>query len=110
MRPDTHFEIEFETSESSDRVVAQLQNAADVLAFAKSKLRPGSELLVACLGHGTDYGNLIFAFDASGSVSLRALEHSGFAVHGVSKEQALEALEYWLPAQERLPSLEWAEE
>jgi hypothetical protein len=110
MRPQTHFEIEFATSESSDPVKARLHDGADVLDFVKEKLRPGSELLVACLGDGVDYGNLILDFDLLGGVSLRALEHSGFAVHRVSSEQALQALEYWLPAQERLPSLQWTEE
>lgn len=110
MRPGTHFEIEFAASESSGRVETCLQHGADVLAFAKNKLRPNSELLVACLGNGADYGNLIIEIDALGGASLRALEHSGFAVDQTSKEQALQALEYWLPAQQRLPSLKWTEE
>jgi hypothetical protein len=110
MRPDTYFEIELAASETSDRVKARLHDGADVLDFVKEKLRPGSELLVACLGDGADYGNLILDFDVLSGVTIRALEHSGFAVHRVSREQALRALEYWLPAQERLPSLQWTEE
>lgn len=110
MRPDTHFEIEFAPSESSGRVETRFQHGADVLAFANDMLRPNSELLVACLGNGTDYGNLIIEIDALGGASLRALEHSSFAVDQTSKEQALQALEFWLPAQERLPNLKWTEE
>ena len=110
MRPDTHFEIEFVPSESGGRVETRLQDGADVLAFAKEQLRPSSELLVACLGNGVDYGNLIIEMDELGGASLRALEHSGFAVGQISREQALQALEYWLESQRRLPSLKWTEE
>ena len=110
MRPLTYFEIEFATSGGNDRVEARLHDDADVLALVKEKLQPGSEFIVACLGDGVDHGNLILDFDALAGVSLRALEHSGFAVHRVSRDQALQALEYWLPAQERLPSLQWTEE
>ena len=110
MRPHTYFEIEFATNEGSNRVEARLHDGADVLALTEEKLQPGSELIVACLGRGVDYGNLVLDFDALVGVSLRALEHSGFTVHRVSRAQALQALEYWLPAQERLPSLQWTEE
>ena len=107
MHPYTHFVIESAANESSGRVETRLQHGADVLAFAKNKLRPNSELLVACLGNGTDYGNLIVEIDALGEASLRALAHSGFAVGKISKEQALQALEYWLPAQERSAGHPW---
>ena len=110
MHPNTYFEIEFATREGGALAKARLHDSAGVLAFVTGKLRPGSELLVACLGDGVDYGNLILNFDVLGEVSLRVLEHSGFAVHQVSREQALQALEYWLPAQDRLPSLQWTEE
>lgn len=105
-----HFEIEFAASESSERVETRFQDETDVLAFAKNKLRANSELIVACLASGTDYGNLIIEIDVLGRASLRALEHSGFAVQRTTKEMALQALEYWLPAQERLPNLNWTEE
>lgn len=110
MRLDMHFEIEFAANESSGRVEIHFKNGEDVLAFAKNKLRANTELLIACLGNGTDYGNLIIEIDAQGWASLRALEHSGFAVEQTSKELALQALEFWLHAQERLPTLKWTEE
>ena len=110
MRPNAYFEIEFAVGEGSALAETRLWQGAEVLAFAKNNLQLNCEFLVACLGDGTDYGNLIIEIDAMGCASLRALEHSGFAVERTSKEQALQALEYWLPSQKRLPSLKWTEE
>jgi hypothetical protein len=111
MRSRTHFEIELNAANSvAECKVVRVNNEAEVLAFATEHLQPSMELIVACIGDGVDFGNLIIVVDSKSSCNLRALEHSGFFVEGVSVEQALCALEYWLPAQVRTPSLGWKEE
>jgi hypothetical protein len=111
MRPGTYFDIEFELAGSGAvETGRRAGNEADVSKFARENLQPNSSLLVACLGDGVDYGNLILEVDAQGDVVVRALEHRGFVVKRVSLVQALGVLEYWLPSQERSPSVQWLEE
>lgn len=111
MRHGTHFEIELNASNSAAMCeVVRTNNETEVLVFANEHLQPSTELIVACIGDGVDFGNLIIVVDAKSSCNLRALEHSGFFVEGVSVAQALCALEYWLPAQARTPTLGWQEE
>ena len=108
MRSGTYFEIQIEAEDGLSKV--HVNSEAEVRAFAHENLRPKVELLVACLGGGVDYGNLIIEVDAHGSCDVRALEHRGFFVNGISMQQANEALEYWLPSQERTPNLRWQDE
>lgn len=110
MRSGTHFEIALETTDSAAGKVSRAGSEVEVLAFANENLQPNVGLFVTCLGDGVDFGNLIIEVDAQGNCNLRALEHRGFYVKRVSVEQALWALEYWLPAQERTPNLRWQDE
>ena len=111
MRSGTYFEIELNAANSTAACeVVRINNEAEVLDFANEHLQPNTELIVACIGNSVDFGNLIIGVDVDSSCNLRALEHSGFFVEGVSVEQALCALEYWLPAQARTPTLGWQEE
>lgn len=110
MRPATYFAIEFEAVSPPARMKARMENQLEVLAFAKANLRAGSELFVACLGNGVDYGNLIIAVDEQGAAEVRAHEHRGFIVQGVTLDDAISALKYWLPRQERSPLLGWLDE
>ena len=54
--------------------------------------------------------NLIIEVGVQGDSQVRALEHRGFTVKHVSMEPALNVLEYWLPSQNRSPSVQWLEE
>lgn len=111
MRPGTYFDIEFELAGSATvKTAMRSGDEAEVFEFAKKNLLPNSALLVACLGDGVDYGNLIIEVDAQGTTQVRALEHRGFIVKDVSLEQALSVLEYWLPSQDRSTSVQWLEE
>ena len=53
-----------------------------------------------------DFGNLLIEANVHGRCNLRALEHSGFYVNDISQEQALSALEYWLPSQDSTPEFD----
>ena len=111
MRSGTHFEIELEAHNSSVAGEAiRMGSESEVLAFAKEYLQPKVGFLVACIGGGVDYGNLIIEVDAQESCNLRALDHRGFFIKGVTVKQALTALEYWLPSQDRTPHLVWQDE
>lgn len=106
-----HFEIELtEAGGNSPPDVVRLNSEADVLDFVKAHLRPSSELFVACLGDRVDFGNFIIDLDQEGVATVTAHEHRGFFVKGVSKSQAIEALEYWLPLQSRSTQLHWEEQ
>jgi hypothetical protein len=111
MRSGTHFEIELEADNNTVAGEAiRMGSESEVLAFAKEYLQPKVGLLVACIGGGVDYGNLIIEVDAQESCNLRALDHRGFFIKGVTVKQALTALEYWLPSQDRTPHLAWQDE
>lgn len=111
MRSGTYFNIELKAANSAaTREVVRTSNETEVLVFANEHLQPSTELIVACFSDGVDFGNLIINVDANSSCRLRALEHSGFFIGGVSVAQALCALEYWLPTQARTPTLVWQEE
>src|SRR3990167_4865669 len=105
MRVGAHFNIEVDASDRAvARRVIRLGSEVEALAFAKELLQPNTELFVSCLGDGLDYGNMIIGVDAQGRTDVRAHEHRGFLVNGVSLEQALSILEFWLPMQERMPN------
>lgn len=111
MRSETYFDVELETTNGlAASKTIRLHRGMEVLSFAKEHLQPNIELLVACVSEGADLGNLIIEVDAQGSCKLRALEHRGFVVNKVSVEQALFALQYWLPSQEKTPRLQWEDE
>jgi len=111
MRSGIHFDIEFEVGDiAAARVRQRVESEAEAMAFARTHLVPNSELLVACIGGGVDYGNLIIEVGANGDSNVYAHEHRGFLAKRVSRERALSALEYWLPSQDRMPDLQWVEE
>jgi hypothetical protein len=111
MRAGAYYEIEFERfGNEPTRVVLRLNSEAEVFEFSKAKLVPNSELFIACLGDGVDYGNLIVDVDSQDNVAITAHEHRGFFSKGLSKEKALDVLEYWLPAQSRSPEVAWKEQ
>ncbi len=111
MRPGTHFAIELEIAgTASANSSRRFHSEADVLAFANSSLQHDVELFVACLGNQVDFGNFIISAGADNNFDVRVHEHRGFLAHGVTREHALQALAYWLPSQDRLPSLAWSEE
>lgn len=103
-----HFEIEIAGCGGDTAPdVVRLYSEADVLDFVKANLRPSSELFVACLGDGVDFGNFIIELDHQSLATVTAHEHRGFYVQGVSRSQAIEALEFWLPSQSRTTLLNW---
>ncbi|MES2070027.1 MAG: hypothetical protein V4488_06740 [Pseudomonadota bacterium] len=111
MRPGTYYDIEFEIfGDEPTKLVLRLASEAEVFAFAKSKLQANSELFIACLGDGVDYGNLIIEVDSQGQAALTAHEHRGFFAKGMSMVEAINTLEYWLPAQSRTPEIPWVEQ
>ena len=111
MRSGKHFEIELEVENGAAAgKVVHAGSEAEVLAFASENLRPDVGLFVACIAGDVDFGNLIIEVDAQGNCNLRALEHRGFFVTGISMKQALYALEYWLPSQGRTPNFLWQDE
>lgn len=103
-----HFEIELTgAGGNASPDVVRFSSEVEVLAFVKANLRPSSELFVACLGDGVDFGNFIVELDRQAMATIVAHEHRGFYVQGVSMSQAIEALEFWLPSQSRTPRLNW---
>ena len=111
MRSGTHIEIEVEAADGSTVGETFLtKDANEALAFVRGNLRPGITVVLACLGNGIDHGNFVIEAISPNHFNLRALEHRGFAVTGVSVEHAFGALEYWLPRQERTPALTWQDE
>lgn len=111
MHPGAHLEIEIEAADGTHvREPFRTVRADEALAFAKSNLQPGITIVIACLGTDVDYGNFIIEATSPSSCNLRALEHRGFHISGVSVEQTFDALEYWLPRQERTPALTWQDE
>lgn len=110
MRPGTRFEIELEIPGQASRTV-MANSEADALNAVRSSLSAGAEICVACLGDGIDYGNLILFVEGVNQVSLRRLEHRGFATqHPISFQDALLAVEYRLPRQEGTPAIPWVDE
>jgi hypothetical protein len=110
MRAGAHFEVELEVVGDASAIKKRIEHEADVLAFANANLKPNSELFVACIGDGVDYGNLIIEVDEKGNSTVRSHEHRGFIVTCIPQARALDALEYWLPSQDRMPSLEWLDQ
>ena len=111
MRLGTYIEIEVETADGTSIGEPFItKNASDALSFVRTSLQPGIAIILACIGNGVDYGNLVVEAVSPGICNLRALEHRGFAISDVSVEQALDAVQYWLPQQERTPTLAWHDE
>lgn len=111
MRPGTYFDIKFDLAGSGAvETGMRAGDEVEVYKFARDNLQRNSSLHVACLGDGVDHGNLIIEVGAQGDAEVRALEHRGFLVRHVSLDQALGVLEYWLPSQDRSPSVQWLEE
>lgn len=112
MRAGTYFDIElsFVGRTTAAPVKARAKDEAEALEFVKIHQLHNSELFVACLGEGVDYGNLIIEFDDQGHADVHAHEHRGFVTKKISIAQALSALEYWLPFQKRTSNLHWLDE
>jgi len=109
MRPSAHYRIEYESFGNSPvRLTLRLEEIDHVLKFAKENLKPRSEIFVACLGDGVDFGNFNCEVDLEGQATITAHEHRGFISTGISLVQALDALAYWLPTQARTPDIHWA--
>ena len=111
MRPRAYFEVEFESfcSEPTRSVFCSVSDA-EVLTFASANLKPSSELFVACLGKGVDFRNLIVEVAANGRATVIVHEHRGFIADGLTLDVAVGALQYWLPMQEKIPSIQWADQ
>lgn len=111
MRPNTHFQIEVERCGVEPfQLVANAACESSAFATTEAHLRAGNVITIACLGEGVDYGSLIMEVSADGDINLVAHEHRGFQVNGVSLEQALAALRFWLPLQERDVCLAWEDQ
>ena len=111
MRSGTHYRIEYESFGNPPiRLTQRLGEIDQVLEFARVNLKPCSELFVACLGKGVDFGNFNCEVDSKGQATITVHEHRGFISDGISLEQALDVLAYWLPEQTRTSDITWAEQ
>lgn len=111
MRPNTHFQIEVERCGIEPfQLVANAACEASAFAITEAHLSPGHVTTIACLGDGVDYGNLIIEVAANGDINLVVHGHQGFQVNRVSLAQALAALRFWLPLQERDARLAWEDQ
>lgn len=109
MRPGAHYRIEYESFGNAPvRLTQRLEEVDQVLKFAKENLKPCSEIFVACLGDGVDFGNFNCEVDPEGQATITAHEHRGFISTGISLAQALDVLAYWLPAQARTHDIRWS--
>lgn len=109
MRPGSHYRIEYESCGNSPvRLTQRLEEIDQVLKFAKENLKPYSEIFVACLGDGVDFGNFNCEVSPEGQATITVHEHQGFISTVISLEQALDVLAYWLPTQARTPDIRWA--
>lgn len=109
MRPRAYFEVEFE-SFGSEPTRSSFYSASDaeVFTFANANLKPGSRLFVACPGNGVDLGNLILEVAANGLATVIVHEHRGFIADRLTLDVAVGALQFWLPRQEKIASIQWA--
>ena len=132
------YDLEFSiVGDNPSTAKVSLKTANEVFTYATESLKPNSVLLVACVGDGVDYGNFIVFLNTENLAFIRLLEHCGFFAKQphpvsvqkqvefvsedgslfkvpfqatVSKMQALEALQYWLPSQKQIPIFHWEAE
>ncbi|MET3135354.1 hypothetical protein AAKU55_005662 [Oxalobacteraceae bacterium GrIS 1.11] len=111
MRPGAHYDVEFENfGKHPTRSVFRSVSEAEVLTFSSVNLKPESELFVACIREGVDFGNFIVEVDAQARATVIAHEHRGFIADGLTMEAAINALKYWLPVQSRTPEIHWEDQ
>lgn len=98
MRPNTYYDVEFESfGDTPTRSAFRSVSEAEVVSFSNLNLKSNSELFVACLGEGVDYGNLIVEIDAQERATVVAHEHCGFIAEGLTVMAAINTLRCWLP-------------
>lgn len=132
LKPARYYGVEFWSPTAPEPVSQWFESAADVLAFVTQRLLPDSVFLVERIQEGVDWGNLIVHISRTGRAYVRALEHRDFYASDVSGPPddvafideagmefqlrgretipaalVIETLVYWLPKQERLPSIVW---
>lgn len=108
MRPNTYYDVEFESfGGTPTRSAFGSVSEAEIVSFSDLNLKPNSELFVACLGEGVDYGNLIVEVDAQERATVVAHEHCGFIAEGLTMTAAINTLKCWLPLQCRTPEIQW---
>ncbi|MCX7256824.1 MAG: hypothetical protein NTZ64_08820 [Polaromonas sp.] len=117
---------------------ATLHTPEEVLSFLETPLRGGNcAVIIARIKDHGDYGNFVAFLNESGLAYVRLLEHQGFCAKrspelsaprkiifkdetsiefAVDENQtipvttALQALDYWLPAQQQFPQIYWEAE
>jgi hypothetical protein len=115
-----------------------LRTPEEVLSFLDAPLRNGNcAVIIARMKDHVDYGNFVIFLNESGLGYVRLLEHQGFCAKrslelseprkilfkdetgiefAIDENQtipvttALQALEYWLPAQRQFPEIYWQAE
>jgi hypothetical protein len=114
-----------------------LHSTSEVMDVASKILRGNSGLLVACIDSGIDWGNFLIYLNHEELAFVRLLEHRGFFakqdlqsspprpvqfsygdgtsfsepfVNTIPREQALAALDFWLPEQKQFPAVLWENE
>ena len=108
MRPNTYYDVEFESfGDTPTRSAFRSVSEAEIVIFSNLNLKPNSELFVACLGEGVDYGNLIVEVDAQERATVVVHEHCGFIAEGLTMTAAINTLKCWLPLQFRTPEIQW---
>lgn len=109
MRPNTYYDVEFERfRDTPTRSAFRSVSEAEIVSFSNLNLKPNSELFVACLGEGVDYGNLIVEVDAEERADLATVvahELCGLIAEGLTVTAAIDTLKYWLPLQCRTPEI-----
>jgi hypothetical protein len=125
----------------SSKLCNTFQTASDASKFILQSLCPNSVLFVACIHGNADYGNFYLHLNRENWAYVRINEHCGFVAkrrmyedkekdclvtfidedgspfsveYGftISSEQAIEALKYWLPDQQKVFTTEivWGDE
>lgn len=117
---------------------ATLHTPEEVLSFLDAPLRGGNcAVTIARIEDRVDYGNFVAFLNESGLAYVRLLEHQGFCTKRSPKlsaprkiifkdeagieftvdenltipvTTALQALDYWLPAQKQFPQIYWEAE
>lgn len=103
-----HFEIDFWQNDTYlETCLYYFSQSQAILRFIDG-LDQYSMLEIWCLENNSCLGSLQFHFDKKSQlITVYSQENTGFMTNNLTKQQAQEILEYWLPNQQKSPNYDW---
>lgn len=106
-----HFEIDFWQNDTYlETCLYDFSQSQAILRFIDG-LDQYSMLEIWCLNDSLNnscLGSLQFHFDKKSQlITVYSQENTGFMTNNLTKQQAQEILEYWLPNQQKSPNYDW---